>query len=41
MDTTYIKAILDILTFYFDSVAEVDRKMVLTILEGLVKALKS
>lgn len=40
MNLNLIKALLDMLVFYFDSVIEVDKAMVLTILEEMVEVLK-
>lgn len=40
MNVNLIKALLDMLVFYFDSVSEWDQAMVLTILEGMVEVLR-
>ncbi|SFM71110.1 hypothetical protein SAMN04487961_0974 [Marinobacter pelagius] len=36
MEMRFLKAAITLLNYYFDSVAEVDRKLVLTFLKGLV-----
>lgn len=40
MDLSFFKALLDLLTFYFDSVVEVDRSMVEVILKGMLEVLR-
>jgi|AZIH01.1.fsa_nt_gi hypothetical protein len=40
MDLRFFKALLDLLTFYFDSAAEVDRSMVRAILKVMLEVLR-
>ena len=40
MDINFIKTYLNMLIFYFESVTEVDRLMVLSFLEGMMEMLK-
>lgn len=40
MNKDIVKALVNMLTYYFDSVSEIDRAMVAEILEGIRRLLK-